>query len=167
MNVIEKNELKTIAYEYLFNYFGGDVFNGRVVTGASIQLAIRAYKDGKEVKFKEEPNKDGYYYNENFKVSFDKDKLFIVEKDIKVDNFYSIVYGWDKIKYEIVGYCLHYLDKAPEDFIEKLPVEFRNLPFSTSMEVSKEEFETFLKTHIDDFNISDNINAQVPSVIFI
>mgnify|MGYP001698821037 FL=1 len=35
------------------------------------------------------------------------------------------------------------------------------------MEVSKEEFETFLKTHIDDFNISDNINAQVPSVKFI
>lgn len=53
MNIIEKNELKTIAYEYLFNYFGGDVFNGRIITGASIQLAIRAYKDGKEVKFKE------------------------------------------------------------------------------------------------------------------
>ena len=86
MNIIEKNELKTIAYEYLFNYFGGDVFNGRIITGASIQLAIRAYKDGKEVKFKEEPNKDGYYYNENFKVSFDKDKLFIVKKDIKVNN---------------------------------------------------------------------------------
>lgn len=167
MNVIEKNELKAIAYEYLFNYFGGDVFNGRIITGASIQLAIRAYKDGKEVKFKEEPSKHGYYYNENYKVSFDKDKLFIVEKDIKVDNFYRIVYGWDKIEYEIVGYCLDYLDKAPEDFIEKLPVEFRNLPFSTSMEVSKEEFETFLKTHIDDFNISDNINAQVPSFIFI
>ena len=159
--------LKTIAYEYLFNYFGKDIFNGKIITGAIIQIAIRAYKDGKEVKFRKEPSKHGYYYNENYKVSFDKDKLFIVEKDIKVDNFYRIVYGWDKIEYEIVGYCLDYLDKAPEDFIEKLPVEFRNLPFSTSMEVSKEEFETFLKTHIDDFNISDNINAQVLSVIFI
>lgn len=167
MNGIEKKELKTIAYDYLFNYFGGDVFNGKIITGAIIQIAIRAYKDGKEVKFRKEPSKHGYYYNENYKVSFDKDKLFIVEKNIRVDNFYRLVYGWNKIEYEILGYALDYLDEAPKDLIEELPVKFRNIPYSATMEVSKEEFETFLRTHIEDFNISDNINAQVPSVIFI
>ena len=93
--------------------------------------------------------------------------MFVIKKNTEVDKFYRTVYGWDKIEYEIIGYCLDYLDKAPKDFIEKIPTEFRDLPFSTSMMVSKEEFETFLRTHIDDFNISDNINAQVPSVIFI
>lgn len=78
-----------------------------------------------------------------------------------------MVYGWDKIEYEILGYALDYLDEAPKDLIEELPVKFRNIPYSATMEVSKEEFETFLGTHIEDFNISDNINAQVPSVIFI
>lgn len=167
MNDIKKSKLKTIAYEYLFNYFGGDVFKGKIITGASIQLSIKAYKDGKEVKFEKEPNKDGCYYDKNYKVSFDKDKLFVIKKNTEVDKFYRTVYGWDKIEYEIIGYCLDYLDKAPKDFIEKIPTEFRDLPFSTSMMVSKEEFEAFLRTHIDDFNISDNINAQVPSVIFI
>lgn len=40
-------------------------------------------------------------------------------------------------------------------------------PCSTQMEVSKEEFRSFLKNHTDDFDIRDNHNAQVPSVSFI
>lgn len=49
------NEPKTIAYDYLFNYFGKDVFNGKVITGACVQLAIKVYKNEKEIKFIEEP----------------------------------------------------------------------------------------------------------------
>lgn len=73
------NELKTIAYDYLFNYFGKDMFKDKIITGASIQLAIKAYKNGEEVKFKdkEEPKANNHFYCDNFKVSFDIDKLYI------------------------------------------------------------------------------------------
>lgn len=159
--------MKTIAYDYLFNYFGKDVFKGEVITGASVQLAIKAYKNGKEVKFEEEPKVNNYDYSDIFKVSFDIDKLYIIEKDIRADKMFCINYGWDNIDYEIIGFSLDYLDKLPDGFEEKLPVQFRGFPCSAPMEVSKEEFETFLKGHIKDFNISDNINAQVPSISFI
>lgn len=157
-------ELKTIAYEYLFNYFGKDIFKGKVITGASIQIAIKSYKNGEEIKFKEEPKANKHFYCDNFKVSFDADKLYIVEKDIIVDNLYRIIYGWDKINYEVIGFSLDYLDELPD---EELPELLRCIPCSAPMEVSKEEFETFLKEHIEDFNIKDNINAQVPSISFI
>lgn len=148
-------------------YYGKDIFKGKVITGASIQLAIKSYKNGKEVKFKEEPKANNYYFCDNFKVSFDVDKLYVIEKNMKADNSYRINYGWDKIDYEIIGFSLDYLDELPEGVREKMPVQFRNMPCSAPMEVSREEFETFLKEHIKDFNISDNINAQVPSISFI
>lgn len=161
---IKENELKTIAYDYLFNYFGKDIFKGKVITGASIQVAIKAYKYGKEVKFNIEPKAKNYYYCDNFKVSFDTDKLYVVEKDTSVDNLYRTIYGWDKIDYKVIGFSLDYLDELSN---EKLPRLLKSIPCSAPMEVSKEEFDTFLKEHIEDFNIKDNINAQVPSISFI
>lgn len=161
---IKENELKTIAYDYLFNYFSKDTFKGKIITGASIQLAIKAYKDEKEVKFKEEPKAKNRYYCDNFKVSFDTDKLYVVEKDIIVDNLYRIIYGWDKIDYKVIGFSLDYLDESPNEELKEL---LKGIPCSAQMEVSKEEFEIFLKEHIEDFNIKDNINAQVPSISFI
>lgn len=167
MEKVKESELKTIVYDYLFNYFGKDIFKGKIITGASIQLAIKAYKNGEEVKFKEEPKVNNHFYCDNFKVSFDTDKLYIIEKDIIVDNLYRIIYKWDKIDYEVIGFTLDYLDELSDDLREKLPVMLKDMPCSAPMEVSKEEFETFLKGHIKDFNIRDNINAQVPSVSFI
>ncbi|NFL39289.1 hypothetical protein FDB50_15515 [Clostridium botulinum] len=161
---IKENELKTIAYDYLFNYFGKDIFKGKVITGASIQLAIKAYKNGEEVKFKEEPKANNCFYCDNFKVSFDTDKLYVIEKNIIVDNLYRIIYGWDKIDYEVIGFSLDYLDESPNEELQEL---LKGIPCSAPMEVSKEQFETFLKEHIEDFNIKDNINAQVPSISFI
>lgn len=34
---------KRIAYGYLFNYFGGEKRNGKIVNGSSIDLNIRPY----------------------------------------------------------------------------------------------------------------------------
>lgn len=45
---------KRIVYNYLFNYFGGDKWNGSIVGGASIDLEFHIYKDGKEVLFGED-----------------------------------------------------------------------------------------------------------------
>lgn len=160
-------EKKTIAYDYLFNYFGKDTFKGRVITGASIQIAIKAYKDEKEVKFNDLPfdciKASNHYLNENYSVSFDKDKLYIIEKNMLIDTLFRFIYGWDKIDYEIIGFSLDYLDELPDYVAENLPDELKGYPYSVPMKVTKEEFEEFLKDHIKDFNISDNINAQVPS----
>lgn len=99
-------EIKTIAYEYLFNYFGGDKFENKIVTGASIQLAIRPYKNGNEVKFedgKELSFKDFFLF-QVFDVSFDKENVFNINRNIFIDNLFRIAYGFDKIKAEIIGY---------------------------------------------------------------
>lgn len=128
---IKENELKTIAYDYLFNYFGKDIFKGKIITGACVQLAIKAYKDGKEVKFTEEPKANNRFYCDNFKVSFDTDKLYIIEKDIIVDKLYRIIYGWDKIDYEVIGFTLDYLDVLPDEVIKDMPKQFKKLPCSS------------------------------------
>ncbi|WP_279145821.1 hypothetical protein [Clostridium tyrobutyricum] len=139
----------------------------KVITGASIRLAIKAYKHGKEIKFKEEPKASNCFYCDNFKVSFDTDKLYVIEKNIIVDKFYRVMYGWDKIDYEVIGFTLDYLDELPDDLRKILPMPLKDLPYSVPMEVSKKEFKAFLKGHINDFNISDNTNAQVPGILFI
>ena len=90
--------------------------------------------------------------------------MYVVEKDIIVDNLYRIIYGWDKIDYKVIGFSLDYLDESPNEELKEL---LKGIPCSAQMEVSKEEFEIFLKEHIEDFNIKDNINAQVPSISFI
>lgn len=163
-----EKEYKTIVYDYMFNYFGGDSYKGKTIMGACVQLAIKAFKNGKEIKFAEEPKKcKNVYWCDNYKVSFDKDNLFIVEKDIIVDNLFRLRYGFDKIEAEVVGYTLDYLSSLPDSERKDLPKEFQNLPFTEPMEVSGEVFREFLREHIDDFDISDNRNAQVPSISFI
>ena len=166
-NNYNEDKSKTIAYDYMFNYFGKDTFKDKIITGANIQIAIKAYKNGTEIKFKEEPKAKDYFYCDNFKVSFDIDKLYNIKKDIFVDNLYRTIYDWDKIDYEVIGFTLNYLDQSPDNSYEMLPVELKNCPYSIPIEVSKEEFEGFLKKHIKDFDIRDNINAQVPSMSFI
>lgn len=160
-------EPKTIVYDYLFNYFGGDTFKDSVIMGASVAIAIRAYKEGKEVKFTKEPECYGKYFCDIYSVSFDREKMFVVEKDLKVDNLFRLVYGFDKIEAEVVEYSLDCLSSLTDDIRNIIPEELRNLPCSEPMVVSKDEFMMFLKEHVDDFDISDNVNAQVPSVIFI
>lgn len=160
---------KIIVYDYLFNCFGGKRHNGKVVLGASVELAIHVYKNGQEIKFQEkEPDAvQGRYLCEAYEVSFDREKLFVVQKNIKIDNLFRIVYGWDRIEAEVVGYTLDYLTKPDEEIEKLLPEEFKGMPYSTPEEVSEQVFKTFLKDNLDDFDISDNIKAQVPSVRYI
>lgn len=169
MNEEKVKEPKTIVYDYLFNYFGGDSFKDKIILGAGIRLAIRAYKDGEEIKFveNEEPKYKDIFYNENYNVLFDREKLFVIEKNLIVDNLFRIVKGWDKIEAEIDGYFLDYLSHLPEEVEKDLPEDLKGFPCSEPMDVSEEEFRTFLREHLNDFDISDNRRAQVPSVSFI
>ena len=164
-------DLRTIVYDYHFNYFGKDTHDGKTITGANVSLAIHAYKNGKEVNFEngKEPTTNGRYFNEVFKVKFDRQKLFVVERNLHMDNLFRLVFGFDKIDYEIVEYSLDYLEGTSKECFPdlKLPKEFENMPVSTLTEVNENEFKAFLSEHIDDFDISDNKNAQCLSVSFI
>lgn len=160
-------EPKTIVYDYLFNYFGGDSYKGKIVLGACVQLAIRAYKNDVEIKFNEEPRYENIFWCDNYTVSFDEQELFIVKKNIRVDNLFRIWYEFDKIEAEVVGYTLDIISSLPEDIRNDLPEMLKDMPCSEPMEVSEEEFKEFLAIHKCDFNISDNMKAQVPSVAFV
>lgn len=162
-----ENKLKTIAYDYLFNYFGGDTYDGKVIVGASVQLAIKAYKNGKEIKFSEEPKHYKMYWYDIFSVSFCKKNAFIVEKNLIMDNLFRFVYGFDEIKAEVIGYSLDYSSSLSEEQEINMPKEFCDLPCSTPMEVTEEVFKQFIMSHKEDFDITDNKNAQVPSFSFI
>lgn len=139
---------KRIAYDYLFNYFGGDTHDGRIVSGASISLNIRAYKDGKEVLFEEDKEVRIYkhYLSDVFEVSFDRENQFVVKKNFPIDRLFRIVHEWDRIEAEV---------------IESYLVVDCEL-----VAVSEQEFREFLKARKDDFDIIDNVAAQVPSVSF-
>lgn len=146
-----KQKPSTIIYDYMFNYFGRDKFKDKIITGTSILVAIKAYKNGIEIKFTETPIINGINkkrFEDNYKVSFNSEKLYIIEKNLIIDNLFRLEYGWDKIDFEIVGFELDY---------EVYP------GFMETLEVSQKEFETFLQNHVQDFNIDDNFFAQVPS----
>lgn len=165
--IMKQAEPKIIAYDYMFNYFGKDTFKGKVITGAGVQLAIKVYKDGEEVKFIEEPKHKNAYFNEIYKVSFVRKEMFSVQKNLKMDNLFRVVFGWDKIESEVVGYTLDYQDVMPNEIMKDMPEQFKNIPFSSQMEVSEKDFRDFLCKHIENFDISDNVNAQVPSISYI
>lgn len=159
---------KRIAYDYLFNYFGGDTREGRVVNGANICLNIRAYKGDEEVLFEDgnEVKAKSRYLSDVFEISFDRKNQFIVRKKIPIDNLFRLIYGWDRIEAEVIGYSLDVICGRMGDLADNIPEEFKNLPSAEPVEVSEQEFRAFLKTHADDFDILDNQSAQVPSVVF-
>ena len=135
--------------------------------GACVQLAIKVYKDGKEIKFNEEPHYENFDLTNIYSVTFDRKDMYIIQKNIRMDNLFRILFGWEKIESEVVGYTLHYLDVMLDELIKEMPEQFKDIPCASPMEVSEEEIKGFLSVHIEDFDIPNNVKAQVPSVSFI
>lgn len=172
---------KRIAYDYLFNYFpksydsgngeSKDTYGGKLVAGASITLCIKAYKDGEEVLFEEEKevSESGKYLSDVFDVSFDKEQLFVVKKNIYVDNIFRLMRKWDRIEAEVVDYSIDTFVGTLKDLpdMEDVVDELGNMPVSEPNFVSEEQFRSFLSSHKDGFDISDNKCAQVPSYSFL
>ena len=107
--------MKTIVYSYLFNYFGKEKYNGRAVTGAGVDLAVKCYRRDEEVKFDdEEPSVlvsiDGTEQKEYlcsvFDVLFDRKNAFKVVKNPNIDNLFRLSFGYDKIEFKVMGYFL-------------------------------------------------------------
>lgn len=157
---IDNFEPKALAYDYLFNYFGGDKLNGKVITGASVSVAIRPYKNGSEIKFVgnepslrverpsrlcEDPIMQKYWLCDLLSISFDRENLFTMRVDEVLKALFLHEMGWDDIKFEVVARELDYLES-----------EYISVPF----EPSESEWNDFLRAHLDDFDIEDNSSAQ-------
>lgn len=166
------NRTNRISYDYLFNYFGKGTYEGKPVTGASIALNIRPYKDGKEVLFKDgdEPKLQDCYLCDIYKVSFNRKTEFVVKENVDVKLMYLLAFEWDRIEYEITDYSLDVhigtLKDRFGDDTENLPDGFLDTPISKPVTVTEEEFREFLSVNEDDFDIPDNRSAQIPSVRF-
>lgn len=141
-----------VCYDYLFNYFGDDEWNGKVVGGASVNLNIRPYKNEEEVLFEDgdEITTKGMFLSDVFRVHFDRENQFLIERVDSVDVLFRVMFSWEQIKAFPTEYYLYVRDGVELD-----PVA-----------VTEEEFRAFLSDHVDDFDILDNKNAQVPSVGF-
>lgn len=158
-------EKGTLSYTYLFNYFGKNKFKEKIITGAAIDLAIKVIKDNKALEFAEEINISGRYLSDIYTVSYDKEKCYQITENPQIKDLMKICLDADNIEYSIVGYSLDYLSGfgLGEEIEKELPPEIRNMPVSEPMQVTKEEFEKFLLSNVEEFDISDNKHAQVPS----
>lgn len=163
---IEKEAKKgTLVYTYLFNYFGKNKFDKKTITGAAIDLAIKVIKDNEAIEFTEEINISGRYLSDIYTVSYDREKCYQITENPQIKDLIKTGLKADNIEYSIVGYSLDYLSGfgLGEEIEKDLPIEIRNMPVSKPMEVTKDEFEKFLGANVDEFDISDNRHAQVPS----
>ncbi len=155
--------MKTIVYDYLFNYFGKQKFKGEIITGGSINIAIRVYMNSKEVKFEKdvELSTHGNSLFDVFDVSVDRETVFKIKRNLYVDNLFRLVYGFDKIEADVIGYSLDVYEGLAKDLLSvDLPKDFENFPVSKPIEVSKDVFTQFILNNIDDFDIPDNHKAQ-------
>lgn len=161
------NAKKTYAANYLFNYFGRDQVEDKIIVGAWIDVAIRPFKDGKIVQFQCEEEtcfsvkspsrvfgerKDKFYLTSGVSVHFDRDSIYRIDVDWEVINFIRNHFGWDSIEIEAVGWGLDYEES-----------KYVSIPWNCGKEI----FEEFIRSHLDDFDISDNVNAQCPSYSWI
>lgn len=165
-NSLKEKESGALGFSYLFNFFGDATFNGQQVTGASVDLIIHVFDEhGAELKFSEEislPEFKNIGLHDIYQVSYDKEKAFRVEKNLYRDNAFRIIKGWEKIAYEVAGYSIDVLMDDSAKKLQDLPDVIKNLPCSEPISVSEEEFKDFILHH-KEFDISDNVHAQVPS----
>lgn len=168
IDLCDDTELKTIAYSYMFNYFGGAIYNNERIMGATIDIAILPYDvSGNLVKFNSDPKVGDFCFSDIFELRFDRDKLFLISRNLLADMLFCKHYGWSKIDYKIVHYSLDkYCGKA-RDEMDGCPDAFLDFPVIEPMFVSESEFRGFMSEHLDDFDISDNRIAQVPGVLYI
>lgn len=91
---------KTYVANYLFNYFGGDKVGDKLIRGATIDVAIRPYKNGKLIQF--DPKTDPELF-EIVDVSFDKSNIYKIKIHDGLEKNMCNRLGWDKITCEVVN----------------------------------------------------------------
>lgn len=155
--VLDKNQV--LCYEYLYNYFGGDKFDNKVIDGAAVEISFRPYINGELVpvteelaaivkepsKISDKPRISKFWLFNIVDVQFDRESFIKMEINEDVKRLFLEQYGWDDIVIQIESYNLSYRESL-----------YVSVPFN----VKKEDWESFLRNHLDDFDISDNVHAQ-------
>ena len=154
---------KTYVANYLYNYFGGDKIEDKVIIGAGIDVAIRPYKDGKLVQFRSEeetyfsletPSRlfgkrtETIYLTSMVSVSFERNNLYKIDVNESIMKLICEHFGWDTIKVEAVDFELDYMES-----------ELISVPWYCG----KEMFVKFITDHLDEFDIADNVHADCPA----
>lgn len=155
---------KTYLACYMFLYFGGDIFDGKVIDGAGIDVAFRPYKNGMLVQFHSEAEtcfevvnpsriiecgrKETIYFSDLVQVSYSRRNCYKLVVDEELTKMMCDHFGWDRIDIQVESFSLSYKES-----------EY----MSSVFECSRDVFEDFLKAHPDDFDITDNKNAQCPA----
>lgn len=147
--------MKAINYEYAFNYDGDELFRKHKVTGASIDVEFRGYKNGKEVSLlmgdgEMEMTKGSITLSNLVHVRFDRSKLYVIEPVEELVKELKEELDLDEIRAEASAFSLA---------IEESESYF------TSMQVQKSAFFQFIWKDVDGFDISDNKSAQVTSYV--
>lgn len=157
---------KPIAYEYLFNYFGDATYHGKKVVGLSLQIAFHVFKDGKEVKFLEEPitkvelpsrisekpQVKRYYLFDMLDVSFHQKQLCCLKRNPYVYDILRLQEQWDKIEANVIGYEFVLMEKPCVGY---------------SVPVDDATWLGFCMEHAAELDILDNQKAQVPTYLFV
>lgn len=145
-----KNKKGALGYGYLFNYFGESRYENKVVTGAGIEILYHVFdNNGTEIEFEEEihlPELSGINLSRICEVSYDEKNAYKITKNLYVDNLFRLLKGWKYITYEVVGYSIDVLTDNP---------------CSEAISVTEDKFKKFVMDN-KEFNISDNVDAQVP-----
>lgn len=155
---------KRVAYNYLFNCRDND---NTAVVGASVLLDIRPFKHDEEILFEDakEPSVKGCYLSDVFSMSFDPEKMLVIQKNPNTEKLFCDAYGWDHIGASAFDFALEIITGKASDYVA-LPDDFKDLPIQEPINVSQFEFMAFLKAHRDDFDIADNKPAQVSGICF-
>ena len=141
--MIEKS--KVLGYGYHYNYFGTKKYKDRNVASVAITIGF-VIKDnnGNYVEFDD----DEGILDKIIKVSFDSQKYFKVTptKTESEINEIKNIKGWKSIETTVLGYEIG----LGNGFVE-------------GENISKKDLYEFMKGEENEFNISDNKNAQTLS----
>ena len=155
---------RDIVYTYLLNYNGEKQYDEKNVSAAFIDIAIKLYKDGKEIPFKDSDKDIKYgecYLSDVYQVFFNRKKIFGIKKNPQKFDLFRLIYDADDIKAEVVGYGLDVMKEMPQEISNALPDTLKTFPYAEAVFVSKDEFEKFIMCDVDGFATKDNEKAEV------
>lgn len=140
-----------VSYDRVFLAHPPFEYNGDLITGASLDLTVQCFKDGKEVLFGEN---EGTSEEGTFHCSVNKEHGFLVEQKPYEESWF------DSINCKAVCFFLDYYEGRVGDLYEDWPKATANMPCSGSKPTTKEEFIKVIQDHWENFDNSDNRHAQ-------
>lgn len=140
-----------VSYDRVFLAHPPFEYKGDLITGASLDLTFKCFKDGKEILFGEN---EGTREEGAFHCSVNKDHGFAIEHKSTEESYY------DFITCEATHFFLDYYEGRSGEVLPGCPEAFADYPVSGAKPTTKEEFIKIIQGHWENFDNSDNRRAQ-------